>query len=409
MADSTEILDKARDFITELFAESLDEKYVYHNLQHTQSVVDASIEIGEGSNLSDSDLQLLVLAAWFHDAGYVHGFKDHETSGVKIMETKLSDWGIAATDIATIAAAINDTRMPPKPQSVLGHMLCDADMNHLGRDNYFELAGKLRQEWEVSNDKAFGDGEWLLLTRHFISQHEYHTEYAKMVFGAVKESNLQKLNIMLEENEEPAVPQAQEAAAPKKKKGKKGGKDKEMRPDRGIETMFRVTLKNHIQLSQIADNKANIMLSINAIIISIVISALVPKIDSNPELLIPMIIMLAVCSISIVFATISTIPKVTHNDTSRADIAAKKTNLLFFGNFHSMTLEDYTWGMHEVMADREYLYGSMIKDLYFLGKVLHKKYKYLRITYGVFMTGIILSVISFIGVFAGWFGEWGPV
>ena len=280
--------------------------------------------------------------------------------------------------------------------------------------SYFALSDQLRAEWEQSNQKMFTELEWLFLTRQFMSMHNYHTDYAKVTFGPVKAINQEKLNTMIEEAESAGNQAAVPAAAPTpepvvdkpKKKGKKKKSAMDDRPEKGIETMFRVTLKNHIQLSQIADNKANIMLSINAIIISIVISALVPKIDSNPTLLVPMIIMLVVCVISIVFATISTIPKVTENDTSRADIAAKKTNLLFFGNFHNMSLDDYQWGMQNVMEDREYLYNSMIKDLYFLGKVLHKKYKYLRITYTVFMVGIIASVIAFVGSFAGWFGEW---
>ncbi|RZM23387.1 MAG: phosphohydrolase, partial [Pedobacter sp.] len=76
-----------------------------------------------------------------------------------------------------------------------------------------------------------------------------------------------------------------------------------------------------------------------------------------------------------------------------------KTNLLFFGNFYKMQLEEYQWAMNEMMKDNDYLYNSMIKDLYFLGLVLHRKYKLLRITYNIFMFGIIVSVIAFVIAF----------
>jgi len=68
---------------------------------------------------------------------------------------------------------------------------------------------------------------------------------------------------------------------------------------------------------------------------------------------------------------------------------------LFFGNFHKMSLDDFEWAMGEMMQDRDYLYSSMKKDLYFLGKVLDRKYKLLRLTYVVFMVGIVVSVFAF--------------
>ena len=137
------------------------------------------------------------------------------------------------------------------------------------------------------------------------------------------------------------------------------------------------------------------MLSINAIIISIVASSLMPKLDKNSFLIIPTISLMLVCVLSVVFATLSTIPKITKGTFTRDDIRQKRANLLFFGNFYNMTLEDFQWGMGEVMKDRDFLYGSMVRDIYFLGKVLAKKYRYLRICYNIFMFGLVITVIVF--------------
>ncbi|MCB0278015.1 MAG: hypothetical protein KDD94_00830 [Calditrichaeota bacterium] len=172
-------------------------------------------------------------------------------------------------------------------------------------------------------------------------------------------------------------------------------KDKK-EPSRGIETMFRTTSKSHLELSAMADNKANILLSISAILISLILSTLASKIDSNPKLLLPTIIILIVALITVIFATIATIPNVTTFDFRREDIEAKKGNLLFFGNFSKMTLEDYEFGMKFLMRDRDYLYNSMIRDIYFLGKVLDKKYRNLKIAYYVFMYGLVLSTLAFV-------------
>jgi hypothetical protein len=86
---------------------------------------------------------------------------------------------------------------------------------------------------------------------------------------------------------------------------------------------------------------------------------------------------------------------VTKGKFTRKDIEEKNTNLLFFGNFHGMEREDYKWGMMEMLNDSNYLYSSLIDDIYFLGKVLGKKYKFLRISYNIFMFGMIFAVIAF--------------
>jgi len=165
--------------------------------------------------------------------------------------------------------------------------------------------------------------------------------------------------------------------------------------------MFRVTLGNHTRLSDIADSKANILLSVNAIIISVSLSTLIPKLDSptNAHLIIPTFVLMLFSVICIIFAILSTRPKVTSGTFTRKDIEDRKVNLLFFGNFYKMPLDEYEWAVNEMMKDSNYLYGSMIKDLYFLGLVLNRKYKLLRITYTIFMIGIITSVLAFVFAF----------
>ena len=95
----------------------------------------------------------------------------------------------------------------------------------------------------------------------------------------------------------------------------------------------------------------------------------------------------------------STRPKVSSGTFTRKEIEEKKVNLLFFGNFYKMPMEEYLWAMKEMMGDRQYLYDTMVKDLYYLGIVLNRKYKLLRMTYTVFMIGIVASVVAFVWAF----------
>ncbi|MEM6734735.1 MAG: Pycsar system effector family protein [Bacteroidota bacterium] len=193
--------------------------------------------------------------------------------------------------------------------------------------------------------------------------------------------------------EEEKVEQLQQKISKLKQKIKE---TKELTPTRGIETMFRTTSKNHMELSAIADNKANIMISINSIILSVLISVLIRKLEEYPHMTIPAILLTLVCLTTIVFAVLATLPNISNGKFDRSDIVNKKTNLLFFGNFHKMSLKEYEWGMKEMLQDADYLYGSMIKDIYFLGIVLGKKYQLLRVSYTIFMFGFVLSILGFI-------------
>jgi hypothetical protein len=219
----------------------------------------------------------------------------------------------------------------------------------------------------------------------FQTKHRFYTKYAQENWQEGKDSNLKKLVKNL-------------------KKEKKTRKKEELKvrlknqsPERGIQTMYRVTMRNHLKLSDIADTKANILLSVNAIIISLLLTNLIPKLDnpSNDYLIYPTGIFVLFSIASMVMSVLATRPNVTSGEFNKEDVENKKVNLLFFGNFHKMELKDYEWAMQELIKDQGYVYNSLTKDLYFLGVVLDKKYKLLRWTYTIFMIGIILSTIAF--------------
>jgi len=109
----------------------------------------------------------------------------------------------------------------------------------------------------------------------------------------------------------------------------------------------------------------------------------------------PAVVFIATSLVTIIFAILSTRPKISSGKFTKEDIHNKKVNLLFFGNFYNMEAEEYDWAVKEMMKDSNYLYSSMIRDQYSLGKVIGKKYKLLRIAYTVFMIGIVISTILF--------------
>ncbi|CAM3710521.1 Pycsar system effector family protein [Mucilaginibacter galii] len=177
----------------------------------------------------------------------------------------------------------------------------------------------------------------------------------------------------------------------------KAGKEKSSkeRPEKGIETMFRVSSANHQRLSDMADNKASIMITVNSIILSAVLSLLLRRLEDQPYLAIPTFMLIAISLVAMIFAILSTRPSIPDGSFSMQDIEQQKVNLLFFGNFYKMSLPDFKTAMQKTMEDSELLYGNLIMDGYAQGIVLGKKYRLLRISYNIFMFGLIASVIAF--------------
>lgn len=168
---------------------------------------------------------------------------------------------------------------------------------------------------------------------------------------------------------------------------------------RGISDMFRTSYRTHVELSAIADNKSNIMISINGIIISIIIASISSKIDTNPWLLVPTSFMLITCMTALVYSILAARPRVSNEKVTLEDVRSNRSNILYFGNFYKLSREDYVTGIEELMADSERLYNTMARDLYGLGTVLETKFRLLRIAYNVFMWGLAVSVGSYLLVY----------
>ncbi len=388
----SDLILAAEKFATQLLNEKLDTSFVYHNLTHTQRVTEKAKELSELCALNDSEKEILIISTWLHDTGYTTGIENHEDASVVITKEFLNSKNCAPEKIDAVCQLILATKIDHTPQNRLEKIIRDADCSHIGSKSYFEVSELLRKEWEILCDKTLTESEWLDENINFLSTvHRFHTPEAAAAWDKRKGKNLSELLKLKKKLD------ADNKKLNQKKEELTFKKNKVEMPERGIETMFRVTLKNHITLSNIADTKANILLSVNAIIVSLVLANLIPKLDnpSNQYLIIPTVIFVTVTVASIILSVLATRPNVTSGKFTKEDVANKKVNLLFFGNFHKMSLKDFEWAMSEMMQDRDYLYSSMKKDLYFLGLVLDKKYKILRLTYSVFMVGIIVSVIAF--------------
>lgn len=387
------LIEQSEDFVSNLLKDKLSNLYSYHNLNHTLTVVSAVKELCKKEEVKGEDKEVLLIAAWFHDTGYTIGFENHEKESVKIATAFLKEKDQSDDFIEKVSSLILATVKEYIPKTHLEKIMKDADYAHLVGPEYEITCELLRIELKNAFNISYSNAEWAKENLNFLmNKHRFYTDFALKKWQPLKERNILLVQKRIEKQEKKEADKMEE-------ENKK--KDKIEKPDRGVDTLFRVTLGNHTRLSGIADSKANILLSVNAIIISIALSSIIPKLDSpkNAHLVIPTFIMLISSVVTIIFAILSTRPKVTSGFFTRDDVEAKKVNLMFFGNFYKMPLVEYDWAMNEMMKDRDYLYSTMIKDLYYLGLVLQRKYNLLRIAYNIFMIGLIVTVISFVIAF----------
>ena len=408
------LISAAEQYVVNFFSRFEGKDLPYHSFAHTREVVLRSDLIAGNYEISEIDHAALLLAAWFHDTGYLTGTgKIHEEESQKIATEFLRKHNAAQSLIDKVNGCIIATRMPQSPSNLIEQILCDADLFHLGTKEFKDRNKQLRQEINTLEEEKIGKKEWVNLNIEFLDRHRYFTDYAKEMLDPVKKKHLKELmdkagrkkkpvdNASINEPElamnpiDTALKASDPATQPDKPVKTEEKKPKNQKTERGVVAMFKIMSESHNNLSQMADSKANIMISVNTIVLSIMVSVLLGKLQFYPEFIIPTIILVVVCLGAVVFAILATRPNISGGTFTREDIQNKQINLLFFGNFYNMELPDYDWAMKEMMKDKEYLYGSMIKDIYFLGVVLARKYKLLRISYSIFMYGLIAAIIAF--------------
>ncbi|GAA4042657.1 hypothetical protein GCM10022409_30740 [Hymenobacter glaciei] len=386
----------AQVYVSELFTRELSPKLTYHSLAHTETVVKECRALAPAAQLSADDTEALLLAAWFHDTGYLDVYDGHEFRSAERAAAWLQEQGVPAGRVQLVETLIKATHRDSKTETELEKLLVDADMSNLARDDYRSRAELLRTEWELVLDKTYSTQEWAELQLNFMLAHKYLSEAGKERYKKTLKKNLEDQRDYLKKKEK------------KDKKKTKEKSDTFAEPKRGIETMFRTMYSNHMKLSDMADKKASMMIQLNAVLISVIITylgakmgkagALSPLMGNNPVLAIPVTILLITALGSVTTAILSAQPDVTSFAWLKKspEIATnRRVNLLFFGQFTRLNLDNFQNGMRDLMRQKDLLYTNMVTDIYYLGEVLNRKYGLLRTSYTIFLVGIILTALSF--------------
>ena len=403
-----EQLRNVEDHVNLFYREHADASMFYHDQSHVLEVLENTKRIADHYQLDDRSFFIVCAAACFHDIGYlVREAELHEEKSAEMAQEYLSGIGVDEADIEEIKNCIRATKMPQSPKNLNEKIICDADLFSLGTTAFKEKTKLLKKEMEATGNSKVDGITWRASSISLLESHSFHTDYCQLLLNKTKAENLEWLNnrqkkkldkvakaavVPIVEN---AANPGQDASAGVVEVAKVFKPKRKDRPDKGIETMFRISSSNSLRMSVMADNKAHIMISVNSIIISVVLGLVIRNLEDNRTLLIPTIILLLVNVTTIIYSVLATRPRVTGGTFTKEQVADKSVNLLFFGSFYNMNFKEYDEGIKRMMLDRDFLYGSLTKDVFWQGKVLGRKYRLLRTSYTIFLYGIIAAVLAF--------------
>ncbi len=387
------------------------DQLVYHTIAFARRILQNLRVIGEREELTDSEMCQLEAALWLYTMAF--GKMDaSDTSKEAVLEQQL--WfvekygkiqlqkvGYREEEIEVITRAVIGMHDPDQtPSFKLRDILRDALIMDLIGKQGKERVAMFYQE-AVLNNAGLSLSDFYQRMIDFLVVYKPSTPFSmerikpgvdQLILSLSKERKKLKKKKELFLKKELGVDEEELKVLRKNLSSLKG------RDARGIQTLFRTTSHNHYTLNEMVDRKANIMITVNSVILSVVIGGSLGLFEraGSPIVYVSTLIMALASFVSIILAIVAITPNRTQGFFTLEDIRNKNGNLLYYGNFHNMSFKDYEWGMLQKLNDSNFLYSSMIKDLYFLGKTLHRKYKFIRLSLQIFMAGIIASFTIFL-------------
>ncbi|MBI1226709.1 MAG: hypothetical protein GC192_15855 [Bacteroidetes bacterium] len=352
----------------------------FHNENYLEQTFAAAEQLAEEAALDKLETEALRLATIFHVVGYMDGGKKYWVKSSQAASDFLqhNKAGVELTALVeTLLAALEPKH---EPETTLEKLFLDVCYSFYGDKSFLERTERLRKEEANGSKEKIDEIAWVERLLKRMKGHAFHTSQAETLFGKQKEKNIKKLK-----KSHQAMLKGMLNAA----------KNSSISANSGARTMFKTALRNHIDLTSIADSKANLMLSVNAMIVTIGLPAFAKFLSGTSYLIIPGAIFLLTSVACMIVATLSTRPVKVNGETDLKLLKTGKTNLFFFGNFYQIPIDQYQASIKEVVADRENLDSSFVNDLYYLGISLGQKFRLLRLCYLIFVAGLSLALLSF--------------
>ena len=183
---------KLRRQIKDILETELPDKLYYHALHHTHDVLKVCNEYIRREKIKDYDAKLLRIGALLHDIGFTQTYNDHEAKGQEIAEKLMSDLGFPKKDIAIVKGLIWATKIPQSPKTYLEKIICDADLDYLGRPDFYPISDQLFAELK-NRGVLKSVKEWNKIQIKFLEKHQYHTKFARKYRQPAKAKRIAEL------------------------------------------------------------------------------------------------------------------------------------------------------------------------------------------------------------------------
>ncbi|NND77626.1 MAG: hypothetical protein HKN39_05535 [Flavobacteriales bacterium] len=409
MTELDQLLDTVRTYGTKIMVKFPD-RIIYHNFKWAKRLEEFIDMITERAELTEREMTLGKICAWIIASSFESVRFKFEKDGSmssndkeeakKAAQIFFEQHTVKPEIQKEIMDILDESFHPVKPKTNVGKLLHDA----ITADIVTSGKKSVRKVYEemIMADVDISKRKWYDIAESFVANLEFNLECCQTEL----QPDLEKLALDLAK-EKKKIDKSSDLALKKElnisevelKELKKNLQKSKGRDDRGIQTLFRTTSKNHYTLNEMVDRKASIMITVNSIILSLVLGGIIGEINEhghphiNAETL-PIFMLTITAMLSIVFALISIRPTETHGEFTEDEVRNKEGNLLFYGNFHNMAERDFEWAFMQMMNDKDFMYGSMIKDLYYQGQKLAKKYRNIRIALTIFLVGLVLSVVA---------------
>ena len=397
---TTELLRETALYIQDYYNSNFNDQYCFHQYNRTINIVRHCDALASRMDLGKQESKLVHLAAWFLETGYCIDYQNAQVKSAELAAAYYKEKGVEDEKIETIVECILSTRMPMQAVTATAQIVCDASMYHLAEKDAHQILNTLRTEYAALSVREFTDEEWIKENVSNLSNHFYFTSAARKLYQKGKSKSLagykKNLELLHEIVQEPPHQTIQVPATEHEKIVAEGA----VKLERGVETFFRITEQRHMELAARAHEKASLLISINAIVISIVLSVLITKLDESKYLLLPTLLLIITASATIIFSILSTRPKLIKDSSKHNPVAGHEMNIIFFGDFAKLSLDEYKKSMQVTYKNRATLYDSLSKDIYYQGIILVWKYKYINIAYNIFMYGFIITILAFIAAYA---------
>src|SRR5438067_463175 len=283
-----DVVRQASEHVFALFRSAPpDNPLVYHGFKRTRELVGACKDIAKGVKLENGDVEPLLLAAWFHDAGYAVGLDGDVSRSAELLHTFLEKAGEPPELREAASASLAASQSNGGSASPRDEVLRDALLTPLASENYIEDAELLRLELERRKGKLYSDVDWTQECISFLENHQYRTRYAQLEYNGGRTANLVRLHKILRRQVEEAAEQRAEQAKVSKGVGKT------------VESVFYYLTKIQVGLVALADRRTSRMIHVNAIMISIVIGLLLRRLESERYLIVPTLFLLTVNLVAI--------------------------------------------------------------------------------------------------------------